>query len=106
MRIRHLQELLNNSEEQNKQKETILNHLKQQMDRISESEDIKKNADNTQYLKNVLLSYFEGRTDVKQTISIVSAVLKFTPEEENKVRQKQSAQSSISNVFNTKLWWQ
>ena len=79
---------------------------------MNEATDVKKSADNLEYLKNVLLSYFEGKTDVKTTISVVSAVLKFNNEEERKAREGKLAindttniSGTIGNVLSIGNWW-
>ncbi|ETO20097.1 Protein kinase domain containing protein [Reticulomyxa filosa] len=62
-RIRKLQELLQGSQDTLKSKEYELEYLRNQLQRMEEAQDVKKSADNSAYLKNVLMGYFEGKTD-------------------------------------------
>ena len=64
--------------------ENELNFLRKEVKKMETAKDIKKTADNTEYLKNVLLSYFEGKTDKKTMIAVCSAVLQFNENEHSR----------------------
>ena len=114
-RLRRLQELLKKSEETQHSKDNELSFLRQQLSRMNEAQDVKKSADNLEYLKNVLLNYFQGKTDVKATISVVASVLKFSADEETKAREGKVAISdnygsnnisgAIGSVLSIGSWW-
>merc|ERR550525_759331 len=100
-RLRRLQELLNKSEEEHKRKDSELEQIRVRYAQIEQAKDVKRTVDNSQYLKNALLQYFDGRIAIEQLLQIATVGLNFNEEEQKKARGSKlmTEQTASSGMF-------
>ena len=104
-RLRRLQELLSKSEEEHKRKDSELEQIRVKYAQIARAKDVKRTVDNSEYLKNALLQYFDGRIAIEQLLQIATVGLSFNEEEQKKARGSKllTEQTSSGGVFGS--WW-
>merc|ERR1712130_184021 len=105
-RLRRLQELLNKSEEEHKRKDSELEQIRVRYAQIEQAKDVKRSVDNSRYLKNALLQYFDGRIAIEQLLQIAAVGLSFNEEEKKKARSSKlmtEQTASMGGVFGS--WW-
>ena len=105
-RLRRLQELLNKSEDEHKRKDSELERIQARYAQIAQAQDVKRSVDNSEYLKNALLQYFDGRIAIEQLLQIAAVGLSFNEEEKRKARdgKRMTEQTSaMGGVFGS--WW-
>merc|ERR1711951_6875 len=100
-RLRRLQELLNKSEEEHKRKDMELEQIRVRYAQMEQAKDVKRSVDNSQYLKNALLQYFDGRIAIEQLLQIAAVGLSFNEEEKKKARSSKlmTEQTASGGMF-------
>mmetsp|Transcript_20485 Transcript_20485/g.32783 ORF Transcript_20485/g.32783 Transcript_20485/m.32783 type:complete len:181 (+) Transcript_20485:1-543(+) len=105
-RLRRLQELLNKSEQEHKRKDSELHYLRDRFAQIQQAQDVKRSADNTEYLKNALLQYFDGTISVNQLVSVAAVGLHFSDEEQKKAQNSKLMHGNEGIIGGyVKSWW-
>jgi len=106
-RLRRLQELLRKSEEEHKRKDSELGFVRSQLAQIEGAKDVQKTADNSAYLKNALLQYFDARIDIKQLADIAAVGLRFSAEEQSKAQSAKllNEEDNAGIGGYVKSWW-
>ena len=104
-RLRRLQELLNKSEEEHKRKDSELEYFRGKFAQIEQAQDVKKTADNSEYLKNALLQYFDGNIDSNVLVKIVAKGLNFSEEETKKAQGGKLLNNDAGIGGYVKSWW-
>ena len=80
--------------------------LRRVQELLNKSEDVKKSADNSEYLKNALLQYFDGKIDLNNLISVVSVGLRFNDEEQKKAKSCKLIEDQAGMIGGyVKSWW-
>eukprot|EP01083_Nonionella_stella_P071118 190842_1 len=105
-RVRRLQELLNKAQEEHKQKDGELHYLKTKLEQIEQAQDVKKSADNSEYLKNALLQYFDAKININQLVSVAAVGLRFNEEEQKKAKNSKLIHQQDGYIGGyVKSWW-
>ena len=97
-RLKRLKELLAESEEQHKRKNVQLESLKASSN--FGIENVEMSLNHSEYLKNALLQYFDGKISVHQLLSVVTVGLRLSDNE-----QKKAKNSKLLLEQATKSWW-
>jgi len=93
-----LAELLAESEEQHKRKNMQMEELK--VAKFATKNEESSSWNHSEYLKNALLQYFDGKIDLNNLISVVSVGLNLDEEEREKAKQ-----GKLVTEQTAKSWW-
>jgi len=101
-RLKRLQELLAESEEQHKRKNLKMEQLKASSFKMEKGakDEAKDDWNHTEYLKNAILQYFDGKISINQLLSVVTVGLSLNEDEKKKAKN-----SKLISEQTTTSWW-